>query len=121
MSGLMQKNSSFVSIDRTRERELEEREKEREREKKTERKRDTERHREILKGLGSVLATFIVASFTYINRNINLIIDLDYFFVCFWLKISFVFNFWVRSPRFGYGSTLRGKLYYLSVQSSHSC
>ena len=87
MSGLMQKNSSFVSIDRTRERELEEREKEREREKKTERKRqrerETQRHREILKGLGSVLATFIVAPFTYINRNINLIIDLDYFFVCF--------------------------------------
>ena len=87
MSGLMRKNSSFVSIDRTRERELEEREKEREREKKTERKRqrerETERHREILKGLGSVLATFIVAPFTYINRNINLIIDLDYFFVCF--------------------------------------
>ena len=43
MSGLMQKNSSFVSIDRTRERELEEREKEREREKKTERKRQRER------------------------------------------------------------------------------
>ena len=87
MSGLMQKNSSFVSIDRTRERELEERERkrkrEKDREKETERKRDTERHREILKGLGSVLATFIVAPFTYINRNINLIIDLDYFFVCF--------------------------------------
>ena len=87
MSGLMQKNSSFFSIDRTRERELEEREKEREREKKTERKRqrerETQRDREILKGLGSVLATFIVAPFTYINRNINLIIDLDYFFVCF--------------------------------------
>ena len=85
MSGLMQKNSSFVSIDRTRERELEEREKKKEKERKRQRERDREkeRHREILKGLGSVLATFIVAPFTYINRNINLIIDLDYFFVCF--------------------------------------
>ena len=87
MSGLMQKNSSFVSIDRTRERELEERERKKEKERKRQRERDREkeRHRdtEILKGLGSVLATFIVAPFTYINRNINLIIDLDYFFVCF--------------------------------------
>ena len=71
MSGLMQKNSSFVSIDRTRERELKEREKEREREKKTERKRqrerETQRHRD-LERFGQCFSNFYSSPF-YLHKS----------------------------------------------------
>ena len=72
-----------IELEGERTRRERERKRKRERDRERETQRETERDREILKGLGSVLATFIVAPFTYINRNINLIIDLDYFFVCF--------------------------------------
>ena len=73
MSGLMQKNSSFVSIDRTRERELEEREKKKEKERKRQRERDREkeRHRETQRDLerfGQCFSNFYSSPF-YLHKS----------------------------------------------------